>query len=680
MKSSFLKPVLLNLSIAVLVFILFVFLDVNLTRASSSRMHGSQSIAPVKVINDRLEGPANPFFSSDPSSLIEQNHINTNTNALTLRIRGRNTQVMFFPSRSAYYRFEIPEFIYHSSVSPERVFVRILPGTNGFLTNGFIPSYLGPVNLLFRRHEGQYRACWISGPRPEPGIYQAVLYIDGQAAISRPFSLIARKPPVFTKTLSCMNLEENSPVTTRTVMDRNLNRTSFTNGLLDWMDYGSIDAFLTLAGETTGWGGVTPEKPWEYYPLRNLEILGPLLKARGKSVGAYIMCFYTPRYGWRNAGYSPALGVKSSKEGAGIFESEFVSIKDRKRFHDIAAMAARLDSDPTVDFIGFDFVRLGERAGLENAAEFTRQMNVAVPAGFDAYSGQQKIEWLGRALAASTDLVKKWRLWMAHTTADYIYRVRLSARLKKPVWVFTLGWDHGTDHGQDPYFFQDAGVFADFVMLYEASPDMFTAMERQWPAYLKEEKLNLCPGNQIDTVVNRSKSGRNAVQEYHYRLTAGASWSKAGPAGVFIHDFGRAFWGRRGSYRPDEWFSAAFTAVSDIRARKGEIPFSMKFGNGPITAAAGQKTAKVPLYIEIKPEFMAGLRGRTLTVTAGTKNEPQKIDISENSHIILYITVDIQAASSPFAAARGQIDGYPASFAFVYPNIQTIVNQEKPVS
>jgi hypothetical protein len=668
MKQRYFQSIVLNTVIITTAFIAFIFLDSNVGKASLDKkaLHSQrdQIIAlPEKETNEQSRLP----FNWNPDHYTDLNEINEDTNFVKISLFSNQTQVLaFYPDKKAYYRFEIGHFILKSPLSSKRAFVRVMKDGK------FLNSYFGPTNLPFKKNAqtGEWEATWFYGWKIPLGKYQAVLYVDNQSVLQKDFEMIQRKPVTFNKMGTFINLEWNQTIVKRNIYDHTLNKTPFVDGLLDWMDYGDIEGFMTLAGETTGWGNITPEKPWEYYPLKNLELIGKELHERNKMVGAYIMCFYTPQNGWAKAGYESAKGVYASSNNLSVTKSRFASFKDEKRFQDIVKLARILNDLPYVDCIGFDFIRFGELVGYENAEEFVYDMNVPTPDGWGKYSENDKIVWLSQKLR-NNSILERWKLWIAHKTADFIYRVRKTAGLTKPIWIFSLGWNHGTEHGQDPYFFQDAGAFADFVMLYEASPDMFEGMKKSWKEYLGKEELNYIPGNQIDAVLSKSIYGNNAVEEYHSRLTTAVDYAPYLSKGVFIHDISRAFWGRKGSHSYLEWLVTGLSSASYARFQNNEIPFKITLPENKIGYKNGQ-TAKIQILIEFRPEKLSELTNKQLVIESVGNNFgnsfPRKIDISEKTNIILTVRIDPKEGSAQYLALRGKIIGFPSFFTFSYIN------------
>ena len=657
MKKKYLVPIVINLAVVLAVFGLFVLLDFNTVRAVEKLSAGTNETNNAAADKPSVF-PKNTHFEWSADHYDDQNVLTDDTNARMVEIPGAGKREMaYFSLKQAYYRFEVVRFVLRTSQKPQNAFVRVYAGTNA------VPAFNGPTNLFFiRSADGEYTANWFSGWKPAEGNYRSVLFVNNSPVLSSDFKIIKREPVRFKKTLTLMDLEWNQMILNRTIFNHRFEKTRFLDGLIDWMDYGEIDAFMTLSGETTGWGNITPATPWEYYPVKNLQSIGEELHKRNKLVGAYIMCFYTPNNGWVKGGYQQAKGVSSS---GGVMGSRFISFKDPKRFKDIVELARYFDAQPYVDFIGFDFSRFGELVGYENADEFVKDMNVEVPANWDKFGENDRILWLGGRLKSSGAVFQKWLLWIAHKTSDFIYRVRKEAGLKKPIWVFSLGWDHGVQHGQDPLFFQDAGVFADFVMLYESTPAMFQEMKRSWSTYLGQERLNYVPGNQIDAVLHKSIFGYNPVEEYAYRLNTAVDYASYYSRGAFIHDITRAFWGRKGANTYYEWLTAGFASVSHNRWRNGEIPFSMKCTpDNKVYNRNGN--AEVKVLVEFRPETLSGLAGKKLEIEGVRNNYRKIIDISGLSNIIIAVKVNPGEGPNQFFALKGKIEGYPAYFMINY--------------
>ncbi len=685
MRKNYLGHIFFNLTIILIAFIIFVFFDINISKANQI-LNNSNFENTVKLITIESNNSFSNKIDYDYKNIIpmewstnhyiDYNEFNEITNPNIVRLNNSNEiEISFYSLKNAYYRFEIPKFILSRNISLKKTYIQIY--NEGIL----IPSYLGPSNISFTEIENSnFIASWFYGLNPPIGDYQAVLFINNKPLITNNFKIIQREPVKFNRMMTFINLEWNQAITNRNIYNHNNEKVKFINGLKDWMDYGEIDAFLTLSGETTGWGNITPEKPWENYPIKNLQIIAEELHNSGKKVGAYIMCFYTPQNGWNKAGYKPAMGVyyDEQSDSFNVNTGKFISFNDKKRFNDIVELARYFNSLPYVDYIGFDFVRFGELIGYENADEFVKDMNITVPDNWKDYNINDQIIWLGQKLwhNSTGSISQKWKVWIAHKTADFIYRVRKEANLTKPIWIFSLGWNHGSEHGQDPYFFQDAGVFSDFVMLYEATPDMIEAMKKSWSEYVDNSDLNYIPGNQIDADLLKSEYNNNPVEEYYQRLNSGVDYATYLSKGIFIHDISRAFWGRKGTYPYNEWLISGFSSASYARMRNNEIPYNINIDTNQINSKF-ENVISIPVSIEFKKDKLSELNGKSLYLEVIGNNSIKKIDISEKTNIILVVNIGHREQANRYFALRSKIEGYPAYFVFGYINNKKLITITK---
>jgi len=85
-------------------------------------------------------------------------------------------------------------------------------------------------------------------------------------------------------------------------------------------------------------------------------------------------------------------------------------------------------------------------------------------------------------------------------------------------------------------------------MLYECDSEQFEKILKQWKNY-GVDKFNLIVGNQIDYNVHQFVE--DTPQEFARRIREAKKVFKA--KGIFVNDFSRAFWGRKGDYSAFEW-------------------------------------------------------------------------------------------------------------------------------
>jgi hypothetical protein len=413
----------------------------------------------------------------------------------------------------------------------------------------------------------QYRAVYLPSWNELEGEYEIRLYYRGRVVVTSEkltFVLKRRPPQPVKQGLSVADLEMNESVTTRTYTDPNGGRSDY-RAILEWTHFMGADALWILAGETTTFSrkkrsvasledsGTESSRRefalWDTGPLKNLALLKKHASAYGIDIGAYIMSFYVPGGKGVPEQYEPGIGYNSEKDY--LYRSQYISIGCERRILDIIELVKRFQLDPEVRYIGFDFIRTGRADGYELAPLVVRDTNIETPEGWEGMSLAQKARWFARKIEVQKEpmIIEKWRWWRAHRVAKIIERVIMEAGVTKPVWVYTLGWNHGKEHGQDPVMFFDAGVSIDAVMLYESNRYQFPRMLQQWREYIKPGQGNLLIGNCVDSRLLDSEN-LSPPQEFYRRDVEGYSKIIEGgvASGIFFHDISRALWGNKGGY------------------------------------------------------------------------------------------------------------------------------------
>ncbi len=515
-------------------------------------------------------------------------------------------QLDFILDKDKYYRFEI---VRGNLVTKSRINIKDLQA-KVYRGKYIIPNVGGKSDFFFRYKDNTIYINFALGYNPPPGTY--VIKITSKknpdwAGIEKPFVLLKRAVPPLQKGFSVVNWEYNGSLNFQiTAPDRTRGGAE---NLIKWLKYMDVDAFWLLAAQTSGWYKKTsPENPWVISGPRNLKVLSKLAKEQDLLVGAYFMSYYTPANGKKPAGYNPSLGYDSRTKK--LQDSLHISLLDQKRLDHIIATAKDFQADPYVDFIGLDFIRTGRADGYEMGPRVVEDMNIATPVEYDDYTTIQKIKWFASKVENLSNRreVTKWRWWRAHRVATIANTVIREAKLTKPVWVFTLGWKHGQQHGQDPYMFFDAGVFIDAIMLYEANRIQFRNMMIQWPNYMRDYRNNLVIGNASD-IRFLDNQINNYSAEYIYRSKKAfrniyrGSYAK----GLFIHDLSRMLWSSKRGYNIDEWASLHGYATTAFRAESGLFPYRAKIRfnadlySGVITI---ENTTDKPVYdLKVKPSY-----------------------------------------------------------------------------
>ncbi|NLO92107.1 MAG: hypothetical protein GX410_09000 [Elusimicrobia bacterium] len=329
-----------------------------------------------------------------------------------------------------------------------------------------------------------------------------------------------------------------------------------------WARYLGADAVWVLAGRSSFAGGRT----WDPVDTATLKKLGAECHRNGLQFGVWVMSYMTQPMG---ADKSSRYKWSWSSEQGGLMETKGISLSDPQRPADIAAFLAPFSRMPEVDFLGLDYIR-NAIGGYEMADDFYRDMDwVSKPKGWETLDAKGR----ARAFAAmkifgkDKDLVDAWQWWRAHKAAGVVRFVRGRLGGGKTYWAFTLGWEKGWQHGQDPVMMRDAGIDADAVMLYEADKGQYASMMKDWGAYLDKGDLQLLAGDIVDTPLHQG--GGSA--EYKRRLEWAASdiYGGAPADGLFIHDLMRLLRGRLAPENTQSWAQAVRQTVESYKAMVG---------------------------------------------------------------------------------------------------------------
>ncbi len=369
-------------------------------------------------------------------------------------------------------------------------------------------------------------------------------------------------------------------------MNKNVNKVNIkgitreatgSEAVIDWINFIRADMIWILSGETTSFTkrvALDNMPYWDRGPIENLNSIKIIAKKNGIKVGAYIISFFVPGNNGVPGRYKPGVGYNKSSDN--IYKSRHISLGCKRRIDDIVEMVKKFQNDDYIDYIGFDFIRTGRADGYELVEDFTYETNIKRPSYWKKLSLVDKIKWLAKKIEVERDVVviEKWRWWRAHKVAVIVKQIIEKANVTKPVWVFTLGWEHGSEHGQDPVMFFDAGVTIDAVMLYEASNYQFEKMMKQWKQYMSLSEGNLVIGNCVDYKLLDSELLSPPEELYRRNIEGYCNIYKDGMArGIFFHDIARAVWGRRGGYEGWRYGIRFFMSVFNLKngLRKGDI-------------------------------------------------------------------------------------------------------------
>jgi hypothetical protein len=468
-------------------------------------------------------------------------------------------------SSTEVYHHQILEVIVHGldNADPGLLTMQVRRSGKPFKSYGML------TNMPFRRSGSSLRAVYLPGWNEIEGDLEVVLLYDGkELQTNQPLGFELKRRPVtpIDGPKSVVNLEMNASIRSRKMVNPAGETTGYT-AFLDWAEFMQADMLWILSGETTGFQPrAADQSPWDRGPLENLELLKKEAPSYGIEIGAYVMSYFVPGKHGVPLRYRPGIGYNVDKDQ--LYRGRHISLGSERRVQDLIGLVRSFQQDPDIQYIGFDFIRTGPVDGYEMVDEMAEDTNLATPAGWKEMSREQRIKWFARKIKVDRDrhMIEQWRWWRAHRVAGIVERVMQEAGVTKPVWVFTLGWDHGREHGQDPVMFFDAGVSIDSVMLYEATRAQFDNLLRQWNRYIREGQGNIFVGNCVDNKLLDSEM-YSAPDEFFVRNVEGFSRVVRGgtAAGIFFHDLARAMWGRRGGHSAMEYALAHLASVHALK-------------------------------------------------------------------------------------------------------------------
>ncbi len=432
-----------------------------------------------------------------------------------------------------------------------------------------------PINV-FKVNNAQYKGTYLHPFGGSLGEYQAVVLVqtkDGVFGYTKDFTVKGRQSPPAKDTKKITTLEYAIDLTTKKIPSVETGEPTDYNALYDWVRYMKCDIFWVIGGQTTGWtGGISPDNPWASAMIKNVENLASSKSKGNVELGAYVMSYFAAGGGHRKGGYEVSVGYNS--ETRSLVESRHISLADPKRVKDIISILKRYDDNPNISYLGLDFIRTGEVDGYEMVDEMVELTGVYTPANWNSMNKAARMRWLA-VNRFKKEVGMKWRWFRAHKESLIIKAIKESG-IRKPLWAFTLGWNHGQEHGQDPYMFFDAGIDYDAVMIYEANRPQHVGMLTRWPQYLSGE-YNVLVGNMVD---NRLQDGSLRPEiEYMRRVyESEAKFNRSSRIrGVFFHDISRMLWSKfRGNGNGiREWANINAAIVSRVEEKYAENPFNV---------------------------------------------------------------------------------------------------------
>ncbi len=456
---------------------------------------------------------------------------------------------------------------------------------------------------------GRWEGFWPIPFNPEWGDYRVRIrqdLADGTTlAASAAFRVHGREPYVLPPGFSVVTDEggRRGPYATPGLDEQEPK--SWRN-LVRWADAMGADALWQCLGQTHVWGSVREDRfPWPSDTLNLMQRVGEAAHAAGMKYGAYIIAFVVIGDRPEASGYTFTLGYDKNQDT--LRSLRYVSLGCERRLADIIGLLQKFEASPAVDFLGLDYMRT-DFGGYEFAEEFVRDMSIATPPEWPGWSPSERRLWVARLLEVERDAAarERWEWWRAHKVGLVLARIVAAVRPQKPLWVFSLGWKTGHQHGQDIAMMLDAGVAFNAPMFYSIAKPDFPHMLTDWRVYLRHADCSIVVGEPVDWNLLGQDLELPAPQEHFDRQleTLQALRPLAKSFGLFWHDLSRAHYGFRGPYGTWEWVLAGAASFSENKRAAGRISCDL------------QILAPPELVVNQETEIQVGV----VNATSGTLN------------------------------------------------------------
>jgi hypothetical protein len=486
-----------------------------------------------------------------------------------------------------YYRYQLVKLSLKPDsllkISPDSSFLQISFHHGDSLISGV--GSCSKINLDYDKTDSAWRGTWAMPWNPPLGVYQAVLNAysgiakkDSSTLLfsdSVTFIVRSRVPQPIPDGFCAMTIESAGNMLNAKLPSPVNDKRHWTN-FADWAKYLGADAVWYSVGWTIeGYPGINDKNPWVKENFKVFPRLAEECHRQGLKFGGYVGSYLLWGPTLRKLKYDYSFEAKNGR----VFPNHHVSLDDAKRRADIVSILKLLQEDPNVDFIGLDYIRPGA-GGYETVDEFVEQMNIERPAGWNRWGKKDRMLWVARQVKPMSDkpIRARWQWWQAHRSATAVERLIAEAGVSKPVWGFTLGWDKGHEHGQDPPMMNDAGLDLDAMMIYESNAQQCFEMTNVWSKYLKGDEVQMMAGQQIDWVLLQKSTVPPAPEEFYWRLTDAIKGTSDGGRvkGLFWHDMFRGIRGRKGPHTSQEWLIMGAAAFSKVRQELGLLPLEAR--------------------------------------------------------------------------------------------------------
>ncbi len=492
--------------------------------------------------------------------------------------------------------------------------------------NGEPVTTVGSTERLVLKKDADERRLYGNWPipyNPKPGTYIATLTVTAPEwkapkILRSAFTISPLKPQGLYPGYATLTMEGGKQLINGAVPAVDGSESMRPGNAIGWAKFMGANCYCYLAGQTSIWDHLE-SREFPFNPS-DIDVAHKYAKAAheaGIKFAAYMTTFKVVGDAWNQAPYQFSLGYDS--DSGQVVQTRFISLEDPKRRQDVIDLLRKFDDDSMIDMIGLDYVRTGF-AGYEMVDEFMKDLDVPAPAGYGSMNKDERILWLAKTVEHDKDhkVISLFEWWRAHKVSLALKSILDEAKVSKPVFTFTLGWQQGHQHGQDPAMFVDAGVNFNHIMLYEGDSGTLQTMNKQWPNYLARGNGMYAMGEMVDfNWVQKSLNPPGPEELYDRETDTFRSWFDVNARlGMFWHDLYRLVYGMRGPYSAMEWTVAGGKAFSVMKNAEGVLPIKVVLDE-PKEIPAG---VAVPINVEVRNQSNINLKGLMLHQLDTSKN------------------------------------------------------------
>ena len=454
-----------------------------------------------------------------------------------------------------------------------------------FFSNNRLIKTIGGTDEITLKYDDaakSWKGLWPIPWNPRTGNYKAVIMFNSGSkkfAGNVSFEIRKRAPQPMPKGFCVMTIEPGDSIITRVPGIGGKSVKIWENYVL-WAKFMGASALWHNVAQSQIWNSYKPDDfPWDRINVSQMTDVGKECHKYDMKYGAWISSYIV--LGNRKDLSPYRQSVAYDEVTNTLRPLIYVSILDEKRRQDMIDLSSKMQANPAVDYIGFDYMRT-DFGGLEYADAFVSEMPVSdVPPDWNEISEEDKMFWLGRKLNIdkSEAFLDMWNWWRAHKMSTVIVDIKKRAAITKPIWVFSLTWRQGKEHGQDPLMFIDAGVDINSGMFYSIDHNTYPHMLDNWTDYLKKGQTNMCAGQCVDwNLLGRTYRPSGPEEHFLRQKMLVDKFLPVNPGlGLFWHDLTRAFKGSKGPYTSLEWAVAGAASFSYLRAKQGFFPFEAQW-------------------------------------------------------------------------------------------------------